>query len=160
MAMIRMHAAAAQLDHAVTQQTQTRQVELGVAVGAADALGLCGREHAVGADNFPAVCITHQQVLAVIIEQVDVVARQVAAQRSAHFQRKNLKPKPLRLPDFVLVLRPADDDFSAGCFCRRGTNLNRGRVGDATALTKQRPRQMRPRDGRQGKGGIGQFFHG
>jgi len=39
-AVVRVHAAAAQLHHALAQAAQAGQVELGVAVGAAHALGL------------------------------------------------------------------------------------------------------------------------
>ena len=112
-----MHAAAAQLHHLAAYAPQAHQVKFGVAVGAAHAPGLRGREHAVGAHHLLRGHIAHQQVLAVIVKQVDVVARRRRVQPRAHFAGKDFVPQSLRLPNFIEVLRPPNLD--AACCHRR-----------------------------------------
>ena len=109
--VVGMHATAAQLDHPLAQAAQAHQIKFRVAVSAAHAFGLRWRQHPVGANHLLAGRVAHQQVLAVIIKQVDVVARQRLAQRGTHFQRKHLKPQSLRFANLVLMAGPADRDF-------------------------------------------------
>ena len=106
MAVVGVHATAAEFDHAFTQAAQPGEVKLGVAVGAAHALGLHGRQHAVGAYDLPGGAVAHQQVFAVIVKQVNVVARQRRVQARAHFSGKHLVTQPLRGAHFILVARP------------------------------------------------------
>ena len=69
-----MHAAAAQLNHPLTQAAQARQVKLGVTVGAARTLGLGRCQHAVGANHIAAGLVSHQKVLAVVVKQINIMA--------------------------------------------------------------------------------------
>ena len=108
MAVIRVNAAAAQLHHAAAHIAQACQVELGVAVGAACPLGLHGREHPVGANDLTRSAVPHQQVLAVIVKQIDVVTWHCFGQPCAQLGRKDLVPQALRFPNFVEMRRPAD----------------------------------------------------
>ena len=110
--LARKFASQAQFDQAVTHLAQPREVELGVAVGAADAPCLRGREHAVGADDLARGFVAHQQVLAEVVEQVDVVAGHGRGKACAHFAGKHFVAQALGGADFILVARPAD--FDAG----------------------------------------------
>lgn len=110
MTVIRVDATAAQLDHPLAQAPKPREVELGIAVGAAHAHCLRRRQHAVGADHFQRARIAHEQVLAIIVEQVDVVTGNPGVQTGAHLRRKHLVPQSLRLADFILVAGPGDQD--------------------------------------------------
>ena len=125
MAVVRMHAAAPQLHHAVTQAAQACQVKFEVAVGAAHALGLRRREQPVGAHHFTGGFITHQQMLAVVVKQINVVAGQGRVQAGAHLLGKYLVPQALNLAHFVLVLGPRN---------QQSTALNLRRLGLAGAL--------------------------
>lgn len=104
--VLAVHAGAAGLDHALAQVAQASHVELGSAVGAADAPRLGRRQHAVGADDFPACRITHQQVLAEVVEDVDVVAGKRGAQPGAHLPGEDGEPQPLCGADFVFMAGP------------------------------------------------------
>ncbi|EKD96694.1 MAG: hypothetical protein ACD_23C01328G0001 [uncultured bacterium] len=76
MAVIRMHAATAQLNHAGAQTAQPGQVKLIVAVGAPHPLRLRRGEHAIGANHLLAWHIAHQEMLTVVVKQIDIVAGQ------------------------------------------------------------------------------------
>jgi len=78
MAVVTVHAAAAQLHHTLAHIAQTGQVKFGIAVGAAHALGLGGCEHAVGANDLATDGVTHQQMFTEIIKQIHIVTRQRA----------------------------------------------------------------------------------
>ena len=117
-AVVGVHARAAQLDHLAAQAAQAGQVEFGFAVEAADELGRIGRHHAVGADDFAGLAVfrlqAHQQVLAVGVEQVDVVAFGAAgrhAQARAHFAHENVVPQALRRANIFFSASP--NDFKA-----------------------------------------------
>jgi hypothetical protein len=111
--MVRVDAAAAQLHHPLAQAPKPREVELRVAVGAAHAHRLHRRQHAVGADHLERPRIAHEQVLAIVVEQVHVMACDPAVQAGAHLRRENLVPQSLRLAHFVLVPGPGDQDATA-----------------------------------------------
>jgi hypothetical protein len=49
-------------------------------------------------------------MLAIVIEQIDVMAGQRAAQTSAHFIGKNLIAQTLGLPNLIQMARPTDPD--------------------------------------------------
>ena len=108
MSVVDMHATAAQLDHAVAQAAQTGQVKFGVAVGAARPLGLDRGQHPVGANHLACGRIAHQQVLAVVIEQVDVMALDGLGQTCTELGGENRIPQALRFTNFVLMVSPAD----------------------------------------------------
>ena len=108
MAVVNMHATAAQLDHAVAHATQTGQVKFGVAVGAARPLGLDRGQHPIGANHQARGRIAHQQVLTIVIEQVDVMALNGLGQTRTQLGGEHRIPQALRFTNFVLMLRPAD----------------------------------------------------
>jgi len=51
-------------------------------------------------------CARTDQVLAIVVEQVDVVLGHGRRQACAHFTHEHLVPQPLRRADFVEVPRP------------------------------------------------------
>jgi hypothetical protein len=112
-AVIGVHTAAPQLDHARSQRAQAGQIELGVAVGAAHPFGLGRRQHAVGADDRAVSTFAHQQVLAEIVKEIDVVARHGHGQARAHLARKHLEAQPLGQPHLVLVPGPGHRQAAA-----------------------------------------------
>jgi hypothetical protein len=101
-----MHAAAPELDHALAQTAQTCQIKFGVAVSTANAHGLCWRQKPVGSYNLSGDLIAYQQMLAVVVKQIDVVARHRGVQSRAHLVGKDAKPQTLSLSNFVSVLGP------------------------------------------------------
>ncbi|MDT4856104.1 hypothetical protein FQZ97_904830 [compost metagenome] len=105
-----MHAAAAQLHHALAHAAQAGQVELGVAVGAAHAAGLGRREHTVGADHPAAGGIAHQQVFAEVVEQVHIVAGHGVGQDGPHLAGEHGVPQPLGFTNLVQMPGPRDID--------------------------------------------------
>ena len=145
MAVLRMHATAPQLHHAGTQRTQPRQVELQVAVGTPYPARLGRREHAVGTDHLTAGQVAHQQVLAIVIEQVHVMARNGGIQARPHLLREDGKPQPLSLPYLIEVPRPSH--FQAGTRHRPRTQSHAWAV------------KCPPGQGRQRQRGIRQFVH-
>jgi hypothetical protein len=56
--------------------------------------------------------VAHQQVLAEVVEQVDVMAGQRRVQAGAHFAREDGVPQALCRADFVLVRGPGHRDAS------------------------------------------------
>jgi hypothetical protein len=109
-AVVGVHAAAAQLHHAAAQVAQAHQVEFGVAVGTAHALGLHRGQHPVGADHLLRRRVAHQQMLAKIVKQIHVMAGQPGRQARAHLQRKHLVPQALGFPNLILLPRPGNRD--------------------------------------------------
>ena len=108
LAVICVHAAAAQLDHAVAQAAQAGQVKFGVAVRAARAFRLGRGEHTVSANHHTRGAVTHQQVLAIVVKQIDVVARHLARQARTHLGAEHIESQFLCFTNFVLMLRPRD----------------------------------------------------
>ena len=83
----------------------------------ASALGLRGREDAISADHLARSLVAHQQVFAVVVEQVHVVARQPAVvQACAHLASEDLVSQALRLADLVLVACPGHRNAAARRF--------------------------------------------
>jgi hypothetical protein len=106
MTVLGMHATASQLHHSGSQVPQTGQIELGIAVSAAGPPSLLWRQHAVGSDGLPCATVTHQKMLAIVIEDIDVMALKGRLEPRAHFSHKNVVSQALRLPDLVQVSRP------------------------------------------------------
>ena len=121
-AVIGVHTATAQFHHPGAQGAQARQVKFGIAVGSAHPLGLRRRQHPVSPNDLQALGVAHQKVLAVVVEEVHVVARNGGRQSSAHLCRKHLKAQALRLADFVQMPGPGHLNGAT----RRG-NLRRAR---------------------------------
>ena len=92
--------------------------------------------------------VAHQQVFAVVVEDVHVVARQRGGQARAHFARKHSEAQPLRLA--YLILMPGPGDMQAGRIAGLGGQWRIGRV---------RPGKMQRalRQHRRRQGGGGQF---
>ena len=114
MAVVCVHAAAAQLHHARPQAAQAGQVELGITVGAANPFGLGWREHPVSANHLPAGGVAHQQMLTVVVKQIHVMARYFDRQSRAHLGGKHIKSQALGFPDVVLVPGPLNHNFAGG----------------------------------------------
>lgn len=161
MAVLGVDARAAQLGHAAGQRRQRREVELGLAVPAADAPRRLRRQHAVGADDLASlrrvVLAAHDQVLAVRVEAVGIQAGRRAGRRRqprAHLLREHLMAQALGLADLVGVSRPAHRQGGQGACLGRvlaGHDCGPGR----------RPRQATT-SGQVGErqGGLGQIPHG
>ena len=84
------------------------RVEFLFGIIAADVPGGLGRQDAIGADDFAAAELAHQQVVAERIVQVDVVSRQDGRQPRAHFFGEDLVAQTLRFADFAVVHRQRD----------------------------------------------------
>jgi hypothetical protein len=149
MPMVGVDTAATELDHAAAQAARSREVKFEVGVKAPHPGCLLRREHTVGPDDRAAFAIAHQQVFAVIVKQVDVMARQRARQPRAHLAGKNLMAQTLRLPHLVLMARPADHNAAAV--------PTSALIGVISAAMKSPPGQLYQG---QGLGWAGQFFHG
>mmetsp|Transcript_9924 Transcript_9924/g.23298 ORF Transcript_9924/g.23298 Transcript_9924/m.23298 type:complete len:221 (-) Transcript_9924:2500-3162(-) len=120
-AVIRLHTGATDLGDACTQGPQPRQVELGVAVEPAGALGRCGSQHPVGADDWPDVAIlagcADEQVLTVGIEEIDIQAGWRAlgrGQARAHLDSEDLIAQRLGLAYLGFAASPADRQRRGG----------------------------------------------
>ncbi len=113
MPMVRMHAAAPQLDHPVAQRAQAHQVEFGVGVETADAPRLRGGQHAIGADHLRRVVVAHDQVFAILVVEIHVVSGNRTPQAGAHFAGEHAVAQALGFADFVVVARPADGEAGA-----------------------------------------------
>lgn len=103
--MRRVDARAPQFGHAWTQEIQAGEVEFLLGVIAADAAGRLGREDAVGADDFAAGELAHQQVVAEGVVEVDIVARQGGRQAGTHLFGEDPVAQALRLADLAVVDR-------------------------------------------------------
>ena len=145
MAVLRVNAAAAQFYGVRAQGPQTGQVKLGVAVGAAHALGLRRRQNTVGAHHLARWHIAHQQVFAVVIEKVDVISGLWRMETGTHFCGKNIKSQALGLSHFVLVACPGHFNTAAArayplpwacivCALRRTAGQRRRRQGQRGAM--------------------------
>ncbi|MNV85294.1 hypothetical protein D3C71_1792380 [compost metagenome] len=111
--MVGVHTTAAQFHHAGAKGAQPRQIKFSVAIGSAHPLGLRGCEHPISPNDLLALGIAHQQVLAIVVKQIDIVAWNGGRQSSAHFSREDIEPQFLRLPDFLLVPGPGHLDSTA-----------------------------------------------
>ena len=110
MAVVGVHAAATQLDHAVAHDVQTGQIKLGIAVGAASALRLGGGQYAVGPHNLTSGHIFDQQMFTIVVECIDVVASHRGGQTGAHFRGEHRVAQALGFTHFIEVLGPGDLD--------------------------------------------------
>lgn len=88
--MLRMHAAAPQLDHLCPPGVDGREIEFLIAVQTAGTLGLGGGQQTVGADHLVLLFIANHQMLAEIVKDIDIVASHRRLQHSAHFFGKDL----------------------------------------------------------------------
>ena len=164
-----MHAAAPQLHHIAAQMAQAHQVKFGFGIEAANAARLRRCQYAVGADHHAAVGIAHQQVLAIVIEQVDIVFRQVGLETRAHFQRKHLVAQTLGLAHLVQVTRPLDlvGLLAHGCLsAHRAGRQGWRRYCYRTDCSRSRHQQRLAQQGRQAalawrqvQRGSRQIFH-
>ena len=146
LAMIPMHATAAQFHHTLTQRAQPCQVEFGVGVGAADTACLCRRQYPVGTDDFTTVAVANQQMLTIVVKDVDVVSGDWRAQAGAHFARENVITQALRLAHFVQMTGPARPDRAGGAAGPQQHGwCSRGGSGRSLTPTQQRERQRRCR---------------
>jgi hypothetical protein len=119
MSVINVHTAATQLHHAIAHVAQTGQIELGVAVCATHPLSLSWRQNAVGTDHLACLCDLDQQVLAVVVKQVHVMAWQRCGQACTHFGTENIKPEFLYCVNFVLMPSPLDFKGFFRRLCRK-----------------------------------------
>jgi len=133
----------AQLDHARAQAAQARQVEFGIAVGAAHSPRLGRRQHTVGSYHFVGIDVAHQQVFAVIVEQVDVMTGHSLAQ-----------PAPISPEKTRNRRRWASRTSSGAGPCHRRPLRPARRRLDRLA---QKPAGKR--GGRQGQHGCGHLIH-
>ena len=163
-AVVGVHAGATQLDHLVAHRAQAGQVELGFAVQATDALGRFGRQHTVGADDLAGLARglvggqAHQQVLAVRIEQVDVVAFRAAdghVQARPHLLGEDRVPQALGCANILFSASP--NDLQALTRGSSGIRLRRAWVKRPPGGTVGR---KRGREVCQRQGGQGQVTHG
>ena len=116
-AVLLVDATAPEFDHALAQAAQSGEVELGVGIGAPYPPGLRGCQHPVGSHHFPRVLVAYQEMLAIIVEEVHIVARMGKAQRNvqsgAHFMREHLITQALCRTNLIQMLGPHGTDFSA-----------------------------------------------
>ena len=123
-------AGAPEFDHALAQRTQPGEIELGVGVETSGASRRSRCHHPVGAHHDRRLVgiglRAHQQVLAIGIEDIDIVARWRAVRRRemrAHLLREDLVAQALRAAQIGLVAGP--QHFQR---CGRPVCGNRGRL--------------------------------
>ena len=131
MAMVWMHTATPEFHHPGAQTAQACQIKLGVAIGAAYPLSLRWSQDAVGSNHRLAGFVKHQQVLAKVIKQINVMPRDGGGQPGPHFQSEDFKTQLLSLPHLIKVTGPPDLNPRRRRLCDTpcGTTGSRGRNG-------------------------------
>ena len=94
-------------------------------------LSLRWSQDAVGSNHRLAGFVKHQQVLAKVIKQINVMPRDGGGQPGPHFQSEDLKTQLLSLPHLIKVTGPPDLDARRRRLCDTpcGTTGSRGRNG-------------------------------
>ena len=103
LAVVGVHAGAAGLDQAPAQLVQAGEVELGRRRRAAGGGRAVRRQHPVGPDDLAGALLADDEVVAVLVERVDVEARRRARRRRAEFTGEDLVAEPLCGPDLGAV---------------------------------------------------------
>ncbi|GAB3870547.1 hypothetical protein GCM10027610_132510 [Dactylosporangium cerinum] len=98
-----MHAGAAGLDQSPAQLVQAGEVELGVGVEPAGRHRAVRRQHPVGPDDGAGALLADDQVVAVLVEGVDVQPGGAGLQRGAQLTGEDIVAEPLCGPDLVTV---------------------------------------------------------
>lgn len=141
-AVVGVHAGPADLDQAGTDRVQRGQVELALRVQPSGDRGALRREQPVGADDLPDQRVADQQVVAVRVERVDVVAGLRAGQQGAHLPGEHVVPQSLRGPHVLLVTGQADG-VAGGGRALRGS-VEGGNAGHGSLLVTGRRRRAVP----------------
>ena len=103
-AVVRVHTGASGLDELIPQRAQAGHVELAVGVPAAGPLGGLRRQHPVGADDLAGGVVADDQVIAEVVELVDVPAVHGAGQVGAELAGEDVVAQSLRGRDLALVV--------------------------------------------------------
>ncbi|MPN46476.1 hypothetical protein SDC9_194062 [bioreactor metagenome] len=127
--MLRVHAAAPQLDHLRTPGVDGREIEFLIAVQTAGALGLGGGQQTIGTDYLVLLFIADHQMLAEIVKDIDVVTRHGGLQHSPHFLGKDLVAQALSLANLVQMPGPAHLQAQSGRCSMCGTDRAMGKRG-------------------------------
>jgi hypothetical protein len=109
LAIVAMHAGAADLDHGRPQVLQAGQVEFALRIEAADRARRVRRQHPIGAHHAQAVRISHDDMVAVRIEHIDVESLRGAGAIDAgtQFLCKHLVAQALGILDLGWCARQA-----------------------------------------------------
>jgi len=141
-AVVGVHAGAADLDQAGADRVERGQVELALGVQPSGDRRALRRQQPVCADDLSGRLLAHQQVVAVRVEGVDVVSRLRGGQQGAHLSGEDLVAQPLRGTHVGLVAGEGDGVAGGGLGLRgtvegryagHGSLLITGRVGGAGA---------------------------
>jgi hypothetical protein len=111
-AVVGVHARTAGLDRGTADVVQVGQVELAVAVEPPGLPGALRRQHPVPADDLAGAVVAHHEVVAVLVELVDVVAGHAGVQRRPHLTGEHLVAQSLRGDHFFAVT--GDEEGVAG----------------------------------------------
>jgi NifB/MoaA-like Fe-S oxidoreductase len=107
-AVVAVDTGPAGLDEDVAQIRETRKVELAIRVEPADLGGPVRRQHPVGADDLARAVLADQEVIAVVIERVNIQTGDRSVQPGTHLLGEDKVPQALRRRD--LRRRAGDDD--------------------------------------------------
>ncbi|EPJ39382.1 putative protein TPRXL [Streptomyces afghaniensis 772] len=111
-AVVGVHAGAADLDELGPDRGEGAQVELALGVQASGDRRALRRQQPVGADDLAGRLLTDEQVVAVRVERVDVQPGLRAGQQGAQLPGEDVVPQPLRGTHVLLV--PGEGDGVAG----------------------------------------------
>lgn len=92
-AVVGVHTGAADLDQAGPDRVERVDRELALGVQPSGGRGPLGRQQPVGADDLPGHRVADQQMVAVGVEGVDVVARPRGGEHGAHLPGEDVVPQ-------------------------------------------------------------------